>query len=131
MFMRLYSRVVAASLTFASFIIVPETGATSRPFGAPFPGSKVGTSGPVNGCGERYKFSTNASLASVAKYYLEEGSEVGLTLLKDTDAGDPAYRMIAFTKPHGHQLLFVTLNRTGNVTDGNVYYAPANRARCT
>ena len=129
--MRLFSRVVATSLCAATCVIVSEAAAASGPaFDAPFPGAEVSTSEPVNGCGERYKFSTNASLASVAKYYLDEGSGVGLTLLKDTDAGDPAYRMISFIKPHGHQLLFVTLNRTGKLTSGNVYYAPANHLQC-
>jgi hypothetical protein len=67
----------------------------------------------------------------LAKFYLDEGSKAGLTLLKDTDAGDPTYRMIAFARPHGHQLLFVTLTTTSNGISGTAYYAPASHQQCS
>ena len=111
-------------------IVSQAEAADDRTLGAPFPGSQIGSSETVNGCGERYKFSSNASLASVAKFYLDEGSRSGLTLLKDTDAGDPTYRMISFIRQHAHQVLFVTLNKTRNVVGGTVYYLPANRLPC-
>jgi hypothetical protein len=129
--MRLLSRVVATFYVAASGVIVSQAGAADgRALGAPFPGAQIGSAETVNGCGERYKFSSNAPLASVAKFYLDEGSGSGLTLLKDTDVGDPTYRMISFIRPHGHQVLFVTLTKTSNVVSGTVYYLPGNRLPC-
>ena len=130
--MRSSSRIVAASFLAASCATSCDAKATTAPtLGAPFPHSQVSSSEPVNGCGERYKLSINAPLTAVAKFYLDEGIGAGLTLLKDTDAGDPTYRMISFIRPHDHQLLFVTLSKTINVVSGTVYYAPANHQHCS
>jgi len=130
--MRLFSRVVALLCLGAAFMIISQAkAATGAALGSPFPKSQVNSSETVNGCGERYKFSTNEPLAYVAKFYLDEGNSAGLTLLADTDAGDPSYRMISFIRPHGHELLFVTLMGRGEVISGTVYYAPANRQKCS
>ena len=99
-------------------------------FGAPFPGSAITSVDPAAGCGERYKFSTSAGISAAARFYLDEGRDAHLTLLKDTDAGDPNYRMIAFDRPKGHQVLFVILSKTGTATTGSVYYSPANSQPC-
>lgn len=78
----------------------------------------------------RYNLATAAPLATVAKFYLVEGRQAGLKLFKDTDVGDPNYRMIVLMKPHVHQLLFVVLTRTSAGTNGQVYFTSANSRQC-
>jgi len=119
--------ILAAAPAFA----VPGTSAMKGPrFGAPFPSSSVSSIEPAAGCGERYRFSTSASLPTVADFYLTEGRQAGLELIGNSDASDPSYRMITFMKPHGHEVLFVTLSAKTNVTKGTVFFTPANALPC-
>lgn len=129
--MRLFSRVLAPAFVGAFSMMTSQAKAvTNAGLGVPVPGSETSSTEATNGCGERYKFASRARLSSVAQFYLDQGRSAGLTLLRDTDVGDPSYRMISFMRPHGHEVLFVTPAKTGKVTSGSVYYAPANHQQC-
>ena len=120
------------SVLFLRAIGITQPGFAAEALGTPFPGSKIDASPHKPGaCGVRYKLTTSSPVGQVADYFLAQGRNNGLTLLKDTGARFGGYRMISFDEKGPGRVLFVSLQATGPHVQASVYYVTARTPDCS